>query len=594
MSIENQATAQFSVYKICAEEVEQEFKIEGAGETEDHATEIITALINNTIKLVEKRPFSQNHQVSYSGFRGVFFKTVHKPSWEGIANEVIEGNEFDLEQKSLSRDFLQNTNISYVLFFAYCGIVYAITGGYGSNYISKYVEKNFGLYLLPKVIEENNPVIKSIMQNNLLGNQTAMQKTNKQSTAISLEQDMSSIFRQLNVELDRGVAEKLGIEFDEDESQNKKVNIVNKDSLVIRRSISLSELKTLIKKIYELEQAKDKFALNYLVLAKKKRIKNADLFDELIATLLNEEFEKFAITGDDYTTYYTGADRYILYNEKGDELLNQSEPITFLEVVNQIPKDKYSKSAFRRMLKEWTISTTDNNGTPIIYKLTVFGAMQGFVEYGKIQRPCFLFNGLWYVFDEKFSDALSSSFEKIYSEQTELINEMKNTFGLRIKAPNEDEYNELLLDNASVVFSYTVLLDYVEIADAIFWDNKTIYLMHNKTKFSGSGARDVTNQVLVSAEYLQQNLYRDGKLRFLGRYYDSICKKYKEKGKTISVSKEKFVEIFEGNREIKYVIGYIKDYKKTSRSTYAKYLTVETRKKLAAKGFSCVALDLSS
>ena len=46
------------------------------------------------------------------------------------------------------------------------------------------------------------------------------------------------------------------------------------------------------------------------------------------------------------------------------------------------------------------------------------------------------------------------------------------------------------------------MVNNIEIADVIFWDEDSIYLMHNKDKFSGQGARDVVNQVLTSSEYL--------------------------------------------------------------------------------------------
>lgn len=226
------ATTQFSIYKINFAEIEHEFVITHTDDVDQYVQTVITTLINSITKIVKERPFSQIYRVEYNGFYGLFFKTVHEPSWGGIAREMMAGNRFSGNQSGTSKDFLKNTNVSYVLLYPYDKEIYAVTGGYGSNYINKFVEKNYGLYLLPKVVQKNNPVVKSIIQNNLLGNQTATQKTNKLSTSISLEQDMSSIFRQLNIEIDRDVAEDLGIEFEQDESESKKINLVNKDSML--------------------------------------------------------------------------------------------------------------------------------------------------------------------------------------------------------------------------------------------------------------------------------------------------------------------------------------------------------------------------
>lgn len=123
------------------------------------------------------------YAISYQGLKGVIFKTTHYPSWGNVAKQIINNNE--LQPQKIDEDFLTNTNVSYVYFYLCDDKVFAVTGGYGSNYISKFAEKNFGLYLLPKIINKDNSVIKSILQNNLLGNQTTSQRTNKNSTSIT-------------------------------------------------------------------------------------------------------------------------------------------------------------------------------------------------------------------------------------------------------------------------------------------------------------------------------------------------------------------------------------------------------------------------
>lgn len=141
---------------------------------------------------------------------------------------------------------------------------------------------------------------------------------------------MSSIFRQLSIEATRDIAEKLGITFNEEESQTKKINIVNKDSIVIHRSISIVELKRVINRICDIEKEADNFALNYLVLARKKGLKNNELYESLIQTLVDGKFNHFMLTGDDYTTFLTCANKYIIKDGQTDETLTESEnAITF-------------------------------------------------------------------------------------------------------------------------------------------------------------------------------------------------------------------------------------------------------------------------
>lgn len=586
--------AQFSIYKINQQEVP---RVPGStNDTTQNTNSVVNRLIRHVVRMIKDRKSAKYDRVEYSGFCGVFFKTVHKPNWEGIANQILRNNQYADNQEETSIDTLENTNVSYVLFYPYNNDVYAVTGGYGSHYISRYIEKNFGLYLLPKLIDSNDSVVKSIIQNNLLGNQTATQKTNKLSTSISLERDTSSIFRQLNVEIDRDVAEEIGITFGEDESESKKVNMANKDSIVIHRSISLSNLKGLIESLWELENSReDNFALNYLVLAKKKRIKNTDLFNKLLETIGNGEFDRFLLTGDDYTTFYTGADQYVLYDEQNNELINQETPIIFSDVIRCVPKsnEKYTKTALQTMLKRWSISTFENAGDCRIYRLSIFDAIQGFVEFGPTNIHCYLFNGMWYVFEERFTESLTNDFRNLYDQQNAISDAIDEKFDLRHPAANEDTYNLGLRNRTDIIVAHTVSKNNVEVADAIFWDDQTIYLMHNKEKFDGGGARDLNNQILTAAEYLHQMLAYGGNEEFLGEYYDAIEAKYQKDNLTVPFDRAEFVQQFRSAKNVTYIAGYMKNYRRDSRATYAKYLTLETKKKLTAKGFSYVVLGIA-
>lgn len=590
MGTKASASAQFSIYKINIEEAEHAFPMEKCEDRNKYATKLANAII---AEIARSPKLSERYRVSYNGFYGVFFKTTHDPAWCGIARQMISGNEYPEDQDAPSKFFLKNTNVSYVLCYVYSGQIYAVTGGYGSNYIGKLTEKNYGLYLLPKFIDRDNPVVKSLSQNNLLGNHTSTQKTNKKNTTIFLEQDMGSIFRQVNIEADRDTAEDMGIEFDDDESDSKKIGFINKDSFVIRRSLSLHELKVVIHNLSDIEKEPDKFPLNYLVPARKKRLKNADLFNVLVEALINREFERFVLTGDDYTTFYTGADKYVLRDEDGNELINTTAPILFSQVIDQITNPKLSKGSICAMLKQWTLSTYDNTGRPIMYRATIFDSIQGFIEFGNDRRPCYLFNGLWYVFDEKFSDLLTQEFEELYRNQEDTVNTLSAAFGLRFAAKHENDYNDALQKFPNIVVAHTVLLDNLEIADGIFWDEHSVYLMHNKASFSGAGTRDVTNQVLTAAEYLQQRLARYDRISFLESYYDKISAKYQSNKETLCVTKEDFVNALNSGRTFHYVTGYIQNYSSNSDATYAKYLTVETAKRLSAKGYKYSVMSTS-
>ena len=594
MGAHNTTETQYSIYKINFEAVKNVFAdISQENDTEIFADKVISRIVNSIKHILSMKNGALQQEIQYQGFKGIIFKTIHYPAWDGIATKILENNESTVKNAIPTDELLINTNVSYVYLYRYNESVFAVTGGYGSNYISKFVEKNFGLYLLPKLIQRDNSVIKSVQQNNLLGNQTASQRTNRNSTSIQSEQDMSSIFRQLSIEADREIAENLGVSFKEDESTKKKVNIVNKDSIVIHRSISFDELKALIKRLYELEKCNDNFALNYLVLARKKRLKNNDLYETMVEGLSNGLFENFILTGDDYTTFFTAAYKYSVFDNQTNEIILESEnPVTFADVVNALGEKKNSKSKLRQMLKGWSVSAVDNAGNYVLYPIPVFEALQGFIEFGKSKTPCYLFNGQWYVFDSRFDKMLSDEYKNIYSSQLDEQTRLCKKFNLRRVATSEAAYNQQLKKEGKILVTHTALIDRIEVADAIIFEEDRIYLMHNKDKFIGIGARDVTNQVLTSSAYLQNKL-SSNKDSFLNDYYDRIESKYKQDKIAIPMTKEDFKSRFQMQPRICYLIGYISGYRENSESTYAKYLTVETFKKLEQRGYNCISIKLN-
>lgn len=579
---------QFSVYKIDTEKVVCTFFPECSSPT---LSEMLKALINSIEKILsEKNNCKGFSRLEYKGYGGVVFKTIHTPDWESVLSQMIKNNESKRASK-LPDDFLLNTNISYVLFRICNDSLYVMTGGYGSFYVSKFVEKNYGLYLLPKILKKENPVVKNVIENNLTGNRTSTHRTNRSNTSFLTEQDLSSIYKQLNVEIDRGVATAIGIEFDEEESLKKKINLVNKDSLVIRRSLSLSNLTKVLTKLNALEKQSDNFALNYLVLAKKKGFKKVELVNQLVENFKNQIYDSFILVGDDFENYVLNVDRYRIIKDDGEIFIDTETPITIYDIFSELDCQnvRITNSLINRLLKTWQIETQDRHGNKELYPQSIINTLQGFIEYGATKQPCYLINGDWYVFDEIYSNLLDQEYTELYNSKHKSSLELKKKYKLNKKADNEDKYNKALEVEKNIIVSHTALNENVEIADAIFWDDTTLYLMHNKGTFNGIGARDLLNQILTAAEYLQKNRLTNG-LDFLKKYYAKICKLHNTK-KLSQASEEEFIQLF-NSKNICFIAGFLNEYKHNSKSVYAKYLTLEANKKLLGKGYSYIPMGI--
>ncbi|MBR4636467.1 MAG: TIGR04141 family sporadically distributed protein [Clostridia bacterium] len=588
------AETQFSIYKIDFDSVESTFDITGEKGTKEYLENIIAVIINSVCSLVRKKPSSQIQQIQFQSFSGVVFKTVHEPAWKTVAEQIIANNE--IEGAEMAHGFLTNTNVSYILLCAVGSKLYACTGGYGSNYISKFVVKNYGLYLLPKLVERNNPIVKSVIQNNLVGNQASTNKVNRKTTSLSLEQDMSSVFRQLTVEAERSIVEGIGISFDESESDQKKTNLVNKDSFIVRRSLSLNELVNLLHRLSEVEERDDAFALNYMVLARKKGIKNADLFEKMVSDFAEGDLSRFMLVGDEFEQYYINSSRYIIKDNDDAILIDQVEPIDLPTVFALLSADgkKVSKTNVKIMLKQWQLSTEDNSGNITLFPISIFDALQGFVEFGETKAPCYLFNGSWYVFDNQYDALLSREYEDLFDNNKPIAESIISKWGLTHAASTEEDYNKWLSDKEGIQVAHTVLMRNIEIADAILFDesdDRTVYLLHNKALFNGEGARDLTNQILSSSEYLNMHRVSYDSTDFFADYYNKIVEKAKKENRQVTIGIDGFIARLKSSK-ICYVAGYLTQFKRSSDSTYAKYLSIELWRKLKAKGIDFVMVGL--
>lgn len=582
---------QFSIYKIDYDLIEEKFNIAIPRTDVKYPNTVINALINSVAAILDKKS-ADYYKFINRGFVGIVFKTVHRPAWREVAEQLLSNKNLSDDNKE---NLLSNTNVSYVFFYQIGEKTFACTGGYGSNYINKFVVKNFGLYLLPKMIKPNNQVVKNVIQNNLVGNQTSTNKVNRNNTSVSNEQDMSSIFRQLTVEASRTIAESLGIVFDSEESDSKKTNIINKDSLVIKRSFTLQELIVILENVSAIEEKEDSFALNYMILARKKGIKNAELNEKLISDFFEGDISRFTLIGDDYEQYYINAFKYLLIDADNNSiLLEKDEPILISEVV-ELTKNKdgkTTKSAINKMLKHWEISTVDNNGNPILYPIPVIDAIQGFVEFGVNNLPCYLFNNNWYVFDKQYESMLTNEFTNFFDENEKLSTELKNHWNLKNTTDTEEAYNKKLAERDNLIVSHKATLGNIEIADVIFEDNDTVYFMHNKMTFNGSGARDLTNQILAAAEYFQIRRMSMDNTEFYREYYQKIKHVADKNNRCLSIDEQQFVNMMVGAKHFCFIAGYLNDYRRDSRATYAKYLSIELKKKLLSKGFSCCVIGL--
>lgn len=117
--------------------------------------------------------------------------------------------------------------------------------------------------------------------------------------------------------------------------------------------------------------------------------------------------------------------------------------ITFKIILELIKEDKkLSRTFVEKVLKKWTISTISSDGKVVLYPISIFNALQGFVEYGEKGIPCFLMQGEWYCFDDRYTELLSDEFKKIIKSDKEKVQQLKDKFSRNATGNDENLFND--------------------------------------------------------------------------------------------------------------------------------------------------------
>lgn len=564
---------QFSIYKVDYErsikyfDEEHNIKIPSYSELENNILDVIK-------KAVLKKRKNEIVNFTNNGFKGLVFKTYHYPTWYGMIGNIIEE---DID--------LSNTHISYILSYLKDDNIFLLTGGLGSNYISEYTQKNYGLYLLPKIMKENSPAIKSVLENRMSGNRLSSKHSNRNVTTINIENDMSSIFRELSLEIDKEMIELLGIEIDENK-KIKNLNLIAKDSFVIRKSISIENLIVVLNKLIDIEKNDDNFSLGYFIDAKKNGYSYKILNELFIQYLMHGIGENFILVGDEYSEYCFGGNLYVVQDNEQNTIYQSDIPITINDLYKNCLPEPITKTSIERLLKYSLVVYNDKE--IILYPTKIKQCMQGYIE-NENKQPFFLFNDKWLMFDNNFIDNLDREFKNNYAQMIKIDKKLRDILSNDDTSLTEDAYNKTFKESTEIILAHTILSNNIELADLIYFDEENLYLIHNKLKFQGNGARDVLNQILTSAEFI--NHYLMEKKSLLEKYYEDILEKYPN-NKIKDISKDEFIDLF-SKTNVYYVAGFMHNLSDSTDSNYAKYITIDTNKKLNEKGYQLLLFNIN-
>lgn len=531
------------------------------------------------------------------GFEGFLFSSTSTPHWFDCISELNNS------EKNINFD---NVSSSYILLKETNDSIYTITGGYGHYYIKDYVEKGFGLNLIPKLVESHDSIVKRVVEDRLTGNRISDSRINRYSTTLDNESNFASMYKELEIEIDNTTLSELGVELEDEEKENdKSIRITNKDSVCIKRPLSIKELSNTLDSLDKIYKKDMNFSLNAFKPVKTEGYKSSEILDSIIEKMVGDDYGSFnfEIIGDDVVKYHNNIKFCFSLEERGIKV-EQPYIITWDNLVSELKNQnfKINKTSLKELFKNGRLITYDEGGKNTLDS-SLINCLNGFYTWNEKDKTFYLLNGRWYVIDEKYKKVFNQKFKNIYETskiQTEKIiskyPSLKKNYTKIKGRVTEEKYNKKFKCEEDIIYAHTIYPDTsekIEIADLIFFDDekKILYLLCAKSEFGASGCRDLYGQIQISADYIER-FFINRVNSSIENYYDNLNNKRKEKcdDEELPITKEEFKTLF--NEKICYIAGFVNGISTNTNSLFCKIMTDNINNLIKDKEFEFVLMDL--
>jgi len=559
---------------------------------EEIVNQIVEEHNNNLPK--KTKPFIEQplkDGVNLHGFnlRVFYSEKTRNPKWKGFLKPILEPKAILLNG--------ENRDISFVAFVYDDTEMFAITGGQGNFLIQNYINANFGIDIITRLISENSKVIKSLNERGLTGALLASTKYYRFDYKLSDEDDFGKLYKQVKAELDVNLlSNKLGLSTEE---LKKNVGCVAKSTFKLNKSININSLLHVVKKLSVLINEKPKFTLNKVKLLSRRDNKTKQIIKELEYKLAELLFQKYKdndtaidldICHPEYEKFLS-ADSYNLF-------VRYSKNPIFEEPIDRIIDISFLYDAIEE--KQITINTVDemknflqkvrlksfNDENELLTDAPLIKHLHGEIYYDK--KVYFLIDGEWYQIEKDFLESLDNELRNIVLEADNTL--LYEKWELE---KDENYYNQKYLNKPNFLVLDKVLANRIELCDILNSDGKTTHLIHVKKGFNNT-IRDLTSQIDIAARALKE-AHTSNDYDFVEQLYQSLTEKkkaetsyFKKVGSQADrISKEEFMNMLM-DCDIIFCLAFLDTAEKERdiiesakfQSNIAKYSIVELYKKL--------------
>lgn len=506
----------------------------------------------------------------------LYKKRLSNPQWKIFLSDIVKNNQ-DVFQinKNYAESFIM------LCFNNNSNNLYAITGGLGYHVIQEFINDDFGVNILSRLIKKEDKILKSVKEKSVTGGILGSTKYFRKKYNLLENDSFGKIYQELKVDLDKDILNKhFGFS---DEDSRKEASCIAKTSFKINKSITFRQLINIISGCEYVLENLDAISINNVKKIQRKKNKfliqnlESQLFNELWKRYKNEDSFNFDLCHRDFEKYLTASKYIIKKNTSSNNYFNNVE-FQRLESINKLfeeikkredrPKNKKGFEKLIRSLKIYSYNEEDENNE--LTKGLIIHHIFGDVTSLEDNRKYFLIDNNWYLIKKDFIRQLNdncklfivNNFENGLEKKWDYRNDNK-------EKRSENFYNKSYIGEDRTIVLDKIIPENIEPCDILKWDSDNLYLYYVKASF-GNTMRDLCSQIFIAANRIKNDL--NSSKEYIGKIYDQLQAKidsddayYSEIGKqTKIISRDIFIELF-SDKKLIFVLSVL-DTKPDERS----------------------------
>ena len=458
--------------------------------------------------------------IDYPGLEIKLFhmKSPTNPLWKSFLSDIVEAEQPVLKAR-------QGFNEGFVMIIRKEASqnLYVITGGNsGYHAISEFVDDNFGVDILSRLINSKDKVIRAVRERSVTGGILGTTKYFRNNYNLYENEGFGKIYQELKTDINKKIlTTRFGFS---EEDLKKDSTCIAKASFKINKQICFDQLIGIINGCeYVLENPDDlpelkPMSINCVTKVNKKQYPELiDKLNENLDQLLWERFqlledsENYGLCHKQYEDYLT-ADKYIVFkNNKnffGNLEFTDSTKLDNIDILfNQIKQkglrisnlDDFKELINKLRIKSFNSEDASHPKTenPLLHHVEA--------ETTCNSKTYFFLDGTWYEIQESFINKLNESCQSFMQTHSTTLLDKNWRYTNKEKKEKENDFNAKFIGEEATVVLDKITPDNIEPCDILKWDKANLYLCHIKSGFDNS-TRELCSQIVIAASRIKSDL----------------------------------------------------------------------------------------